>query len=78
VSWRGFVQNFDAFDTINNMNNYFKELFGYIPRSKKEIQKANLKAKELKNKSICEQLEDFFEENPYQSFREQYGFDLYD
>lgn len=78
TSWRGFIKNFDTYSTITNMDNYYKELFGYIPRSKEEKKIAGIKATEKRFKQMCDDLEDYFEENPYQSFREQYGFDLYD
>ena len=39
ISWRGFAAQFDSYNTIQNMNNLYKELFGYIPVDKKTRKK---------------------------------------
>ena len=39
ISWRGFATQFDSYYTIQNMNNLYKELFGYILVDKKTRKK---------------------------------------
>lgn len=39
ISWRGFAAQFDSYNTIQNMNNLYKDLFGYIPIDKKTKKK---------------------------------------
>lgn len=77
VSWRGFVRQFDAYDTINQMDSIFKELFGYIPESKKDRKIRSQKAVETKINAICNMAESFFvDRDPYMTLREEYYNDI--
>jgi len=52
-SWRGFALRFNSYNSVQNMDSLYKELFGYVPRypkkSKKSKNKKN-KGKEGNNK----------------------------
>lgn len=61
TSWRSFVQQFDAYDTIQNMDTIFKEIYGYIPKSKKEKSKSRKRSNEIRFEHILEQYEEFEE-----------------
>ena len=61
TSWRSFVQQFDAYDTIQNMDVIFKEIYGYIPKSKKEKSKSRKRSNEIRFEHILEQYEEFEE-----------------
>ena len=61
TSWRSFVQQFDAYDTIQNMDAIFKEIYGYIPKSKKEKSKSRKRSNEIRFEHILEQYEEFEE-----------------
>ena len=60
VSWRGFVKQFDAFETIKKMDELYDSLFGYIPHSKQELAKIGERAAEKKTEVLCEMAQAFF------------------
>jgi len=75
VSWRGFVKQFNSYFTVKNMDNIYKELYNYIPKSKKQIAKEHKIATEKEKEIMYSLAEDFFtsiDENPYVTYREQY------
>lgn len=39
ISWRGFASQFNSYNTIQKMNQLYKDLFGYIPVDKKTRKK---------------------------------------
>lgn len=61
TSWRSFISRFDAYNTIKNMDNIFKEIYGYVPRSKKEQAKINQYSKEIRFKHILNQAKEYEE-----------------
>jgi hypothetical protein len=75
VSWRGFVKQFNSYFTVKNMDNIYKELYDYIPKSKKQVVKEHKIATDKEKEIMYSLAEDFFtsiDENPYVTYREQY------
>ena len=59
VSWRGFAAQFDSYNTIKNMDNLYKELFGYIPVDKKTRKKKHKHKIEKRINRLCEMAAQF-------------------
>lgn len=59
ISWRGFATQFDSNYTIQNMNNLYKELFGYIPVDKKTRKKKQKRKIEKRINRLYEMLKQF-------------------
>ena len=59
ISWRGFATQFDSYYTIQNMNNLYKELFGYIPVDKKTRKKKQKRKIEKRMHKLYEMAEQF-------------------
>jgi hypothetical protein len=57
------------------MDNIYKELYDYIPKSKKQVVKEHKIATDKEKEIMYSLAEDFFtsiDENPYVTYREQY------
>lgn len=73
VSWRGFAQHFDSYNTVQNMNKLYKELFGYVPMSKKLKKKKYKKKIEKHINDLCLKAENF--PSQYEDESQRYIFD---
>lgn len=59
ISWRGIVEQFDTYYTVQRMNSIFKEIYGYIPYSKKERRRIRESSNKRRIKAILNMYEKF-------------------
>ena len=59
ISWRGIVEQFDTYYTVQRMNSIFKEIYGYIPYSKKERRRIRESSNKRRIKAILDMYEKF-------------------
>lgn len=59
ISWRGIVEQFNTYYTVQRMNSIFKEIYGYIPYSKKERRRIRESSNKRRIKAILDMYEKF-------------------